>query len=41
MKGLGYELHVRFVWDKENGVAPAFTATTLNLSCVETSNDKS
>lgn len=25
MKDLGYELHARFVWDKENGVAPAFT----------------
>lgn len=25
MKMLGYELHARFVWDKENGVAPAFT----------------
>lgn len=25
MKELGYELHARFVWDKENGVAPAFT----------------
>ena len=25
MKELGYELHARFVWDKQNGVAPAFT----------------
>lgn len=25
MKELGYELHARFVWDKENGVCPAFT----------------
>lgn len=25
MRELGYELHVRFVWDKENGIAPAFT----------------
>lgn len=25
MKELGYNLHARFVWDKENGVAPAFT----------------
>ena len=25
MKELGYELHARFVWDKCNGVAPAFT----------------
>lgn len=25
MKKLGYELHARFIWDKENGVAPAFT----------------
>ena len=25
MKSLGYELHTRMVWDKENGVAPAFT----------------
>lgn len=25
MKELGYELHARFVWDKENGIAPAFT----------------
>lgn len=25
MRELGYELHARFVWDKENGVAPAFT----------------
>jgi len=22
---LGYNLHARFVWDKENGIAPAFT----------------
>jgi len=22
---LGYELHARIIWDKENGVAPAFT----------------
>jgi N6-adenosine-specific RNA methylase IME4 len=22
---LGYDLHARFIWDKENGVAPAFT----------------
>ena len=25
MKELGYELHARFIWDKENGIAPAFT----------------
>ena len=25
MKELGYALHARFIWDKENGVAPAFT----------------
>ncbi|MFA5234553.1 MAG: MT-A70 family methyltransferase [Sulfurimonas sp.] len=25
MKQLGYKRHVRFVWDKENGIAPAFT----------------
>ena len=25
MKDLGYTLHARFVWDKENGIAPAFT----------------
>jgi len=25
MKELGYELHARLVWDKENGIAPAFT----------------
>lgn len=25
MKELGYELHARFIWDKENGVCPAFT----------------
>lgn len=25
MQELGYELHARFVWDKENGIAPAFT----------------
>lgn len=25
MKELGYDLHARFVWDKENGIAPAFT----------------
>ena len=25
MDELGYTLHARFVWDKENGVAPAFT----------------
>ena len=25
MADLGYQLHARFVWDKENGVAPAFT----------------
>ena len=25
MQRLGYRLHARFVWDKENGVAPAFT----------------
>lgn len=22
---LGYKLHARFIWDKENGIAPAFT----------------
>ena len=25
MRELGYELHARIIWDKENGVAPAFT----------------
>ena len=25
MKGIGYKLHARIIWDKENGVAPAFT----------------
>ena len=25
MKELGYKLHARVIWDKENGVAPAFT----------------
>ncbi len=25
MDSLGYRLHARFIWDKENGVAPAFT----------------
>ena len=25
MKELGYALHARMIWDKENGVAPAFT----------------
>jgi N6-adenosine-specific RNA methylase IME4 len=25
MKSLGYELHARMIWDKTNGVAPAFT----------------
>lgn len=25
MKDLGYSLHARFIWDKENGIAPAFT----------------
>lgn len=25
MKELGYELHARLIWDKTNGVAPAFT----------------
>lgn len=25
MGDLGYSLHARFVWDKENGIAPAFT----------------
>lgn len=25
MNKRGYKLHARFVWDKENGVAPAFT----------------
>ena len=25
MKDLGYELHARIIWDKENGIAPAFT----------------
>jgi N6-adenosine-specific RNA methylase IME4 len=24
-KDLGYKLHARIIWDKENGVAPAFT----------------
>lgn len=25
MRDLGYELHARLIWDKENGIAPAFT----------------
>lgn len=25
MEKRGYKLHARFIWDKENGVAPAFT----------------
>lgn len=25
MRDLGYTLHARIIWDKENGVAPAFT----------------
>ena len=25
MQELGYELHARMIWDKENGIAPAFT----------------
>ena len=25
MKEFGYELHARMIWDKENGIAPAFT----------------
>lgn len=25
MEELGYSLHARFIWDKENGIAPAFT----------------
>lgn len=25
MKKLGYRLHARFIWDKMNGIAPAFT----------------
>lgn len=25
MNELGYTLHARFIWDKENGIAPAFT----------------
>lgn len=25
MKARGYKLHARIIWDKENGVAPAFT----------------
>lgn len=25
MQELGYELHARLIWDKENGIAPAFT----------------
>lgn len=25
MKELGYELHARIIWDKGNGIAPAFT----------------
>lgn len=25
MKKRGYKVHARFIWDKENGVAPAFT----------------
>lgn len=25
MQELGYTLHARLIWDKENGIAPAFT----------------
>lgn len=25
MKEMGYKLHARMIWDKENGIAPAFT----------------
>ena len=25
MNDLGYQLHARFIWDKTNGIAPAFT----------------
>ena len=25
MEDLGYKLHARMIWDKENGIAPAFT----------------
>lgn len=25
MNDLGYSLHARFIWDKTNGIAPAFT----------------
>lgn len=25
MKRLGYSVHARFIWDKQNGIAPAFT----------------
>lgn len=25
MRELGYKLHARIIWDKENGIAPAFT----------------
>lgn len=25
MRELGYSLHARLIWDKENGIAPAFT----------------
>jgi len=25
MEGLGYKLHARMIWDKTNGIAPAFT----------------
>ena len=25
MNDLGYQLHARLIWDKENGIAPAFT----------------
>jgi Transcriptional activator, adenine-specific DNA methyltransferase len=25
MESLGYTLHARFIWDKTNGIAPAFT----------------
>ena len=30
MKELGYELHARIIWDKMNGIAPAFT---VRFSC--------
>lgn len=34
MKELGYELHARFIWDKTNGIAPAFTVRFSHEYCL-------